>query len=253
MDGGMLGQVRPPQSIFAQSAQKQGELGFHLPFNDGRMYVYSRDGGSGLTMGNLVQAGAVESTADLNIAVQTAGRAIDAFLKVTITSGHGTFVANQHEGGFLLIDHHTEEGLMRRIKSHGLHTYGTASTITFKFKDVLGEAVAISTHTCKLLANIYNLVKTNVGVTGGASNTGKCVGVAPIDVTANYYFWLQVRGLGPGIYDGSPSTTINPGIALTCAAEKVARPLALGDPVIGQSASFGSSENKSIMVWYTFE
>jgi len=251
MDGGMLGQVRPPQSIFKASAQKQGELGFHLPFNDGRMYVYSRDGGSGLTMGELVQSEAVDTTNDIALAIQTAGKAIDAFLILTIPSGHASFGANRYEGGFVLVDHHTEEGLMRKIKAHALHTNGAASNIKFKFKDAIGEAVAIATHTAKLLANPYNKVKTNLIVTGMGSNTGRCAGVAPIDVAADYYFWLQVRGLGPGIHDAG--ATYKAGIALTCEGAKVQIMTAFGDPVIGHMASHGQNEDKSCMVWYKFE
>ncbi len=247
----MLGQVRPPQSIFKASAQKQGELGFHLPFNDGRVYVYSRDGGSGLTMGELVQSEAVDTSNDIGLAVQTAGRAIDAFLILTIPTGHASFAANKYEGGFVLVAHHTEEGLMRKIRSHSLFTTGSAANVKFKFKDLLLEAVGTSTHTCKLLANPYNKVKTNLIATGMGSNTGRCCGVAPIDVAADYYFWLQVRGLGPGIHDGG--ATYKAGTALTCEANKVQIMTALGDPVIGHLASHGNNEDKSVMVWYTFE
>lgn len=251
MDGGMLGQVRPPQSIFKASVQKQGELGFHLPFNDGRMYVYSRDGGSGLTMGQLVQSEAVETSNDIGLAIQTAGKAIDAFLILTIPSGHASFVANKYEGGFVLIDHHTEEGLMRKIRSNPAFATGTAANIKFKFKDPLYEAVATSTHTAKLLANPYNRVKTNLIVTGMGSNTGRCAGVAPIDVTADYYFWLQVRGLGPGVSDAGAA--YKAGTALTAEGAKVQIMSAYGDPVIGHMASHGASEDKSVMVMYCFE
>jgi len=252
MDGGLLGQVRPAQSIFKASSQKQGEIGFHLPFNDGRVYVYSKDGGSGLTMGNLIQSEAVDTTNDINLAIPTAGKAIDTFLSLTIPTGHATFPANRYEGGFVLIEHHTEEGLMRKIKAHPLFTTGAAATVKFKFKDPLYEAVAVATHTAKLLANPYNMVKTNLIVTGMGSNTGRVCGVAPIDVAAGYYFWMQVRGLGPGISDGGATYAV--GTALTAAASKVEIMTAFGDPYIGEFASYGgASADRSCMVWYKFE
>ena len=248
----MLGQVRPPQSIFKAQVQKVAEIGFKVPFNDGRVYVYSKaNGDDALIMGQLQQAPIVDASHDdCNLAIPTAGVTDDKELQVTLPTGHPTIAANAFEGGWLLIDSGAAEGLVRRIKSHNAFTTGTAATVTFKFRDKLDEAVA-DTNTVKIIANPYNLVKVNVNVTAGASNTGRVLGVAPIDVTKLYYFWLLVRGMGPGL--NKNSTQLSPGDALCPAAEGVDLMTAHGDPLIGHAASYCAAADESLLVYYCIE
>jgi len=248
MDGGMLGQVRSPQGIYSQSVSKQAEVGFKMPFNDGRVFVYCKDGGAGLTMGQLVQAPEVDTTNDVGIAVIAAAKATDKQLSVTILSAHGNFVANAYAGGWLLIDYHTEQGLARKIKSHGAFTTGADATVVFKFRDELGVAVATATHTVKILANPYSLVVVNATVTGLGSTTGRTLGVNLIDITASYYFWLLTRGIGPGKNDGG--AVIKPGTDLTAEGTDVQIMSAYGDPLIGTAASYCADNSKSLLVDY---
>ena len=244
----MLGQVRSPQGIYSQSVSKQAEVGFKMPFNDGRVFVYCKDGGAGLTMGQLVQAPEVDTTNDVGIAVIAAAKATDKQLSVTILSAHGNFVANAYAGGWLLIDYHTEQGLARKIKSHGAFTTGADATVVFKFRDELGVAVATATHTVKILANPYSLVVVNATVTGLGSTTGRTLGVNLIDITASYYFWLLTRGIGPGKNDDG--AVIKPGTDLTAAGTCVEIMTAYGDPLIGTAASYCADNSKSLLVDY---
>ena len=248
MDGGMLGQVRPPQNIFVQSVRKVIDLGFHLPFNDGRVYVYSKAAET-LVKGELVQAPTVSEDYDRSLAVAVAGVAIDRQLAVTLLNAHDAFVANAYEDGWLLVDTHTEEGLMRKIKSNNAFLSTADATVIFKFRDALGEAVAVSTHEVKILVNPYNLVIPNVADSGRSSNTGRTLGVPVCDVTANYYFWLLVRGMGPGVGYG---TAIVPGTSLTGNA-KVMVVAAAGDPIVGVAASYCHTDSQSLMVFYKCE
>jgi len=243
----MLGQVRPPQSIFTAQAQKATEIGFKMPFNDGRVYVYSKCGpDTALVMGQLQQAPAVEESNDCNLVIPTEGKTLDKELQVTIPTGHATFVANAYEGGWLLIDSGAAEGLVRRIKAHNAFTTGTAATVTFKFRDALDETVAVA-NTVKIIANPFNGIIVNASVTGGASNTGRTLGVAPIDVTKAYYFWLLVRGIGPAI---NKDSEIHVGVALCAAGTDVDILTAVGDALIGNAASFCAASDESLLVDY---
>ena len=243
----MLGQVRPPQSIFKAQAQKAAEIGFRIPFNDGRIYVYSKCGGdTDLIMGQLQQAPAVEESNDVGLAIPTEGVTDDKELQVTIPTGHDSFDANAYEGGWLLIDSGTAEGMARRIKSHNAFATGAAATVTFKFRDKLDETVAI-TNTVKLIANPYNGIIVNASVTGAASNTGRPLGVAPIDVTKAYYFWLLVRGIGPAI---NKDTEIHVGSALCAAGPDVDLMTAYVDTLIGNAASHCAGSDTSLLVDY---
>ena len=249
MDGGMLGQVRPPQSIFVAQAQKAIGIGFKLPFNDGRIYVYSKaNGDNDLVMGQLQQAPIVDATHDdCNLAIPTEGKTLDKELQVTLPIGHPTIAANAFEGGWLLIDSGAAEGLVRRIKSHNAFTTATAAIVTFKFRDALDETVAV-TNTVKIIANPYNLVKVNVNVTAGASNTGRVLGVAPIDVTKLHYFWLLVKGIGPAL--NKKTEEIAPGDCLGADAEGVRVLAAVGDAIVGHAASYCANADESLLVDY---
>ena len=244
----MLGQVRPSQGIYKQSISKVIEVGFKMRFNDGRVFAYCKDGGAGLTMGQLVQAPAVDTSNDVALAVIAAAVGTDKQLSITIPTGHASFVANAYEGGWLLVDYHTEQGLARKIKSHGAFTTGAAATVVFKFRDELGVAVGTSTHTVKIIANPYNLVVVNAIVTGLGSNTGRVLGVNLIDITASYYFWLLTRGIGPGINDDG--AIIVPGTDLTAEGPDVQIMTAFGDPLVGTAASYCADNSKSLLVDY---
>jgi len=249
----MLGQVRPPQSIFKAQAQKAIEIGFKMPFNDGRVYVYSKAGpDTDLIMGQLQQAPAVDQSYDHNLAIPTQGEVLDKELQVTIAEEHADFVANAYEGGWLLIDQGAAEGLVRKIKSHDAftgNTDGADATVTFKFRDQLDEVVAI-TNTVKILANPYNGIIVNANVTAGGSNTGRVLGPAPIDVTKAYYFWLLVHGIGPAI---NKDSILAPGDALCAAGPDVDLMTVVGDPLVGYAASYCPAVDESLLVYYLLE
>ena len=241
----MLGQVRPAQGIYKTSAQKLMEVGFRMPFNDGRAYVYSK-AGAGLTVAHLAQAPTVETSNDVGLVVNVAGKAIDKQLSVTMVSAHASFVANAYAGGWLVIDGGDEVGLARQIKSHGAFTTGADATVVFKFRDALGVAVAVTTHTIKILANPYNGAIVNVCVTGSGSNTGRVLGVPVVDVPNGYYFWMLVQGIGPAINDNGAA--YKAGTAATAAGTDVEVLTALGDPLIGHFATHSNDSDDACLV-----
>lgn len=251
LDALIQGNIRPPQGLFQQSVQQKADLGYQLPFADGRVYKYAKAGSGALVAGQLVQAPTVDKAEDNDIHVQTAGKAIDRELKVTIAAAHGSFVANAYESGFLIIESGDGLGTARKIKSNDAFTNGADATITFKFKDALGLAVA-TTDRVSIIACPYRGVIDNVAVATVASFTGRLVGAAPIIVTGAYYFWLQVRGIGPGLRSGN--TTLNPGTMLTCNGIYVLTSVATaGCPVIGHAASHGLNVADHVLVYYTIE
>jgi len=251
MDEGMLGQVRPPQGIFKASVQKQADLGLKIPFKDGRVYVYCK-AGEGLTVGQQLQAPIVDTTNDKDLAIQTAGKADDAFLKLTIPSAHASFAANAYEGGWLLIETGTEKGLMRKIKSNTAFTTGADATVTFKLKDKLDVAVAVSGHYASIVACPYCGVMINNATDGITSTDGKPIGAAVVDVTTAYYFWAIVHGMGPAIMENSAAITT--GEALTCDGPAVVkREPTAGFPLVGHAASYGANSTDCIMVFYCIE
>jgi len=251
LDALIQGNIRPPQGLFEQSIQQKADLGHQLPFADGRVYKYAKAGSGNLVAGQLVQAPTVDKADDNYNLVQTEGKAIDRELKVTIPAAHDSFAVNAYEGGFLIVESGTGLGTARMIKAHGAFTTGTAATVTFKFKDALGLAVPITARV-NIIACPYNGVIDNVAIATVANFTGRLVGAVPIIVTAAYYFWLQVRGIGPGLRSGT--TTLDPGTMLTCNGIYVLTSVATaGCPVIGHAASHGLDSAAHVLVYYTIE
>ena len=248
----MLGQVRIPQGIFTQSVQKKADLGFKMPFKDGRVYVYCK-AGENLTVGQQLQTPIRVGTYDKDLVIAVAGKADDRFLKLTILNAHDAFAANAYEGGWLLIETGTEIGLMRKIKSHDAFTSAADATVTFKLKDKLGVAVAVSGHYATIVANPYCGVMINNSTDGiGGTNDGKQIGAAVVDVTEDYYFWAIVHGMGPAI--NSETTAITPGEALTRDGPAVViRAATSGHPTIGFAASYCGAAADALMVYYTVE
>jgi len=251
MDEGMLGQVRIPQGIFTQSAQKKADLGFKMPFKDGRVYVYCK-AGEGLTVGQQLQTPIRLTNYDKDLVIQTAGKADDRFLKLTILNAHAAFAANAYEGGWLLIETGTEKGLMRKIKSHDAFTSAADATVTFKLKDKLGVAVAISGHYASIVANPYCGVLINNATNGITSTDGKQIGAAVVDVTEAYYFWAIVHGMGPAIMEDTANITLGEALTRDGPAVVKQEPTA-GFPVIGHAASYGAKSEDCIMVYYCIE
>jgi len=252
LDAIMHGNVRPPQGIFEISPQKKADLGLKIPFADGRVYVYCK-AGENLTVGQQLQAPSVDTTYDKDLAIQTAGKADDRFLKLTIPADHDSFDANAYEGGWLLIETGDEKGLMRKIKSHNSFTTGDDATVTFKLRDKLGVAVAVSGHYASIVACPYCGVLINNSTDGiGGTNDGKQIGAAVVDVTSGYYFWAIVHGMGPGIMENTAAITL--GEALTRdGAAVVKRAATAGFPLIGHAASYGAKGTDCIMIYYCIE
>jgi len=242
LDALIQGNIRPPQGLFEHSVQQNADLGYQLPFADGRVYKYAK-AGAGITVGHLVQAPVVDATNDNSMAIQTAVKADDREIKLTVPTGHASFAVDAYAGGYIIIEAGTEIGLCRKIKGNTVFTTGAAATVTFKLRDKVGVAVAISGHTVGIIANPYNGVITNAG-------TGKILGGAPVDVTSAYYFWLQVRGVGPAVATAASIAVTE--YVMANGAYVLKRATNLHAPIIGQAFSaFVASE--SGLIYYMLE
>jgi hypothetical protein len=235
------GNTRPPQGIFEISVDQKADLGYKLKFLDGREYVYVK-AAAAFTVGQQVQAPVVDATYDNSMAIQTAVKADDREIKVTVHQTHASFAANAYAGGFLIIETGTELGLCRMIKSNTAFVTGAAATVTFKFRDKVGVAVAIAGHTVGIVKCPYNGVIVNAG-------TAKYLGGAPVDVTILYYFWLQTRGVGPAV--STAATTAVNTVLVANGAAVVARN---GDTqcVAGIALAAGVA-SEAVLIYYKVE
>jgi hypothetical protein len=146
--------------------------------------------------------------------------------------------------GYLYANDEAGEGQCYKIKSHAALS-GTANSV-FTLYDPLTVAFTTSTQV-GLAQNPYaNVIAT------AAVLTGMCVGVAPIAVTASYYFWAQTGGpcavipqaaiaLGTWVVVGTTAAKADPAAAVTT------------EVIIGYPLTPGVADTESFLCFLTLD
>jgi len=223
------------QGIYETSASQKTELGRFLEFEDGRLFRYCKNGGTKLERALLVQSKVIDDTSSVDLVLAAAVVAGDKTISLTIPSAHATFAANAYQDGYVLIETTStpaDEGQLRKIKSHPAFTTGSDATVVFTVYDAFEAAVAISGSYARIQYNPY--FEVVVGAT-----TAAVVGVPLIDVPASYYFWVQVRGVGPLVNDNNSSIAIEDAVMHSTAGE--VRTHTAGSPIVG--TALGASDD----------
>lgn len=191
------------QGIFAESSTQKENLGTVRELNDGRTFVYCKNGAGALAAG---QVAASVITSGMNEQTVTVAHAVGTTLVTITDSGSGTS-ADAYAGGRLVV---TAGGGIGEVYDIISNTAATAAA-TFQVLLATGLATAWNTSTTDvtLYQNKYNGVIANP--TDGQQLP---VCVAQRAVTAAYYFWGQVLG------DGAMLIDVNGGAAGTELDEK---------------------------------
>ena len=184
------------QGLFQESATAKQALGTLRITDDGRKFRYCKNGAGALLAGNCVAAAAIGATV-MNEACASAHAVGDTLFTETITAGTA-YAENYFRDGFLQINDATGEGHQYRIESST--AVGSAGTsITLTLKDPIRVALVASTSEFTIAHSPYNAVVTTT------AEENLCVGVAPIGVTAAYYFWAQTGGPALAVVAGTPA------------------------------------------------
>jgi len=186
------------QGIYQQSVTAKEVLGTIRITKDGRKFVYCKAGASNLAAGKLNIAEDLDATWVNEAGVATAGIAVgEKSLSLTITAAGAAITENQFAGGYLQINDAAGEGHQYLIEyNSAVALSGTSINVT------LAEPIRVALTS----ASEFTLVSP-VGwkVTESATATKLAVGVAPIAVTASYFFWNQVAGDAPVLIHGTPA------------------------------------------------
>jgi hypothetical protein len=179
------------QGIYEQSSTKKAKLGERLQVGD-RVFRYAYNGAAALNPGKLVQQailGGALTTLQTTRPVAVAAAAGDTRIYTTaLTTAQ---VADVFADGWVSIwDASMTLGCyLYRIKGNSvLATSGVDSYLTLY--DALHVALTTSDQ-LEIIANPYKGVIINSSAT---TLTGPILGVAPIYIDINYYFWLQTFG-----------------------------------------------------------
>ena len=183
---------------FAESASAQFPIGSILKYND-RTFRYCRNGGSGLAAGK-VTCTRDKSHASNHKNISCLAAAIGDTTVTIITTGTN-IVKDEYAGGYLYVNDGTGEGHCYKIKSHPAHTHASSPNCVMTLHDPIVIAlVASGTSEVSLSHSKYEKVIVAPGTT---PMTGQTVGVPPIAVTADYYFWNQVSGPAAVLVSGT--------------------------------------------------
>lgn len=171
------------QGVYQASTVQLARLGSRKVVGD-RVYRYARAGAGGtISAGQLCQA--PDSNAGEISVVQTTAGQHNIGQKTLNLYSSGSVGADEYNEGYVFVCEGTTPGPMYRIKDHG--DIAATATGTLTLYDAL-----VTTHTAadqvSVLRNMYNKV-VECGATGDVP-----VGVSPITVTTNDYFWLQTWG-----------------------------------------------------------
>ena len=188
-----------PQTIMGKwgweqvvTTAKKQKLGTRMQIADTE-YIYA-SAGEAVLAGQLMESAAIESSENDDLAVATTAAEATA---ITVTFG-GAVTLNEYADGFLYVNTGggAGAGFRYRIKSHPA---GTAVAVTLDHEDGLITALTNGTDVvgaAKPLAS--GVLQSNT------TSVGAAVGVTMNDIASGSYGWLQVRGQGVCLIQGTP-------------------------------------------------
>ncbi len=177
----------PVNDRLAESAAQKRPLGTRLELPDGRVFRYTKAGGVALDIGKLMAAAVVTTGHIKDLAVAATAAIGDTSL--TITNATTAITEDQYAEGYVFFNTAAGQGQICTIRSHPAETT-TSGSCVLRLEDEDALTVALTTSSkCGLRKNIYKDV-----IVSPNPITGIPVGVTPIAVTEDYYFWLQTWG-----------------------------------------------------------
>ena len=175
-------------------------LGAEMAFPDGRKYRYVANGGTAIAEGKVVASEAVEAQHDEDLVITTSP-AVGA-TTIGITLGSAAAAKDLYAEGYLFFNLASASLAheMYKIKGHPLIASAGTGTFTIDEPDGFQTAITAGTDAAGLIKSPYKDI-----VVAPAAVAGRFVGVAPADLEADYYGWIQVAGLASACIDGTPA------------------------------------------------
>jgi hypothetical protein len=182
---------------FAESSTQLFDFGTLLFYGD-RVFRYAGIGGVAVTAGKTLQAAALYNANHRDMAVQAAAAAGATSVAVTF-GGDTDAAANLYAEGYLHINDVAGQGQLLRIKSHDAVDASASTTCTLVLYDKVVTALTTSSKADLITATYNDLV------VGPTTFTGPIIGITAMDMTANYYGWVQIAGPCSVLLDVNPT------------------------------------------------
>lgn len=154
----------------------------------GNVYYWTKNGASAIEACQVVQTAVSPSSSAHVAALDVVGATVSGVTTLTVTIATTPITADQYKDGTLTIDTSPGQGIYR-IKSHPAAASATNAQFTLYPNDPLRTALTSGTTKVGLRLNPYvSVIEMPTTVTGYA------IGVTPVAVAANAYFWCQTYG-----------------------------------------------------------
>ena len=186
-----------PQDLFTSSATQGTDLGALATTGDGRYFRYAKVGATALVPGYVYQGPASDAT-NLNPSGGLAIGQAHATGATTFTvSTSTTIAADALNGALMSVAVTPGQGYTYRVKTNAVTAGATGLAVTLE--DPLLTNVTTATRVVFAI-NQYNGI-----IVMPAVLTASVVGVAVYPVAASYFGWIQTRGIGSVLIQGTPA------------------------------------------------
>ena len=179
---------------------------------DGRVFRYAK-AGEALGAGKLCQDPLAIANEDMDLVTQAAAAIGDT--QILVTTG-GAVAVDLYKDGYIYINDGPGEGHIYRIKGNTVTSGAATMTVTLEDGETVREALTTAGSLSGLKKNPYNGT-----LLYNTTPDGIARGVAPIEVTNAYYFWLQTWGDAAVLIDGTVvlGKSVVPGLNVTGSAD----------------------------------
>jgi len=186
---------QPLQTIYEESSTQNYHCGTKLVYSDGRVFRYAKNGGTALTRAhmNTAEAAVANCVAETQSVSGTSADVGDLEITIDVTNASG-ITDNLYQDGTLFVESSTGIGDIYKVLACKLLTTTTARIL---LETPIRTAWAAGT--------VISLVKNKWYEVDVMPTTAERspAGINLIDVTANYFCWLQTGGYAPCIVDTS--------------------------------------------------
>ena len=240
------------RNIWTPTADKKFPLGALAEARDGRLWRYCENSGATLAIATLHQS-AVE-TANWTYTAQT--NTPDVWVagdKIITVVSDTAFAVHDLIDGYVYVPDGTGQGNMYIIKDNKVSTSNASSgsDTIIEIADTGGIRTAIvAASDVTLWKNKYKDI-----LIYPTDPTGPCTGVSMTSITADYFFWSQVKGYCP-VINGSETVVIGD---IVCAGTNTAGAIGLadvaadGDTIIGYCAKASTATSDYAIIDLTIE
>ena len=177
-----------------ETSDQREDVGVTGRTRDGRLWRYGHNASVALSSGrNLSQSTPVANHASDRV-VATGGAA--GASSIIVTLGATASTEDYYKNGYLYVNDEGSEGSLYIIATNAATASTGAQTVPIADEGGLTEAITAGTDQVGLIQNLWEDV-----VIFPTTFTGASVGLATINVQADYYFWVLIGGVGPCLAD----------------------------------------------------